>query len=238
MPEEELQDVLTVLKRVVTKDVIAEIERRTRAQAAEPEWMLYRRGMATASICHSFRTWAASIKRPATHPRPHNVGGLLDQVLRLNTFQSASMKRGQETKGVAKVKYLKVITEDGHCARIDNMGFMIWEEMPLLGCSPDGIVMYKCQCCLGRRTLLEVKCPNVVRNSFRKNGEDPISSYYTQTQIGMGVTGTDSCDYFVYQSEKVWKLVNIKFNRKCFHEYVEAVRFIYLEYLFRALRGV
>ncbi|CAN7947270.1 unnamed protein product [Ixodes hexagonus] len=54
MPEEELQDVLTVLKRVLTKDVIAEIERRTRAQAAEPEWMLYRRGMATASICHSF----------------------------------------------------------------------------------------------------------------------------------------------------------------------------------------
>ncbi|CAN7977895.1 unnamed protein product [Ixodes persulcatus] len=62
MPEEELQNVLTELKLVLTKDVIAEIERRTKAQAAEPEWMLYRKGMATASICHSFRTWAESVK--------------------------------------------------------------------------------------------------------------------------------------------------------------------------------
>ncbi|CAN8013128.1 unnamed protein product [Ixodes persulcatus] len=167
MPEEELQNVLTVLKRVLTKDVIAEIERRTKAQAAEPEWMLYRKGMATASICHSFRTWAESVKKPAIHPRPHNVGGLLNQVLRLNTFQSASMKRGQENEGTAKLKYLNVLTKDGHCARIDNMGFMVREEIPFLGCSPDGIVTYICQCCPGRRNLLEVKCPNVVSNSFR-----------------------------------------------------------------------
>lgn len=238
MPEEELQNVLTVLKRVLTKDVIAEIERRTKAQSAEPEWMLYRKGMATASICHSFRTWVASVKKPAIHPRPHNVGGLLDLVLRLNTYQSASMKRGQENEGKAKLKYLNVLTKDGHCARIDNMGFMVWEEMPFLGCSPDGIVTYKCQCCPGRRNLLEVKCPNVLSNSFLKNGKDPKSCNYTQTQIGMGVTGTDSCDYFVYESDTVWKLVNIKFSQKYFDECVEAVRFIYLEYLFRALKGV
>ncbi|CAN8002681.1 unnamed protein product [Ixodes pacificus] len=233
MHEEELQNVLTVLKRVLTKDVIADIERRTKAQAAEPEWMLYRKGMATASICHSFRTWVASVKKPATHPTPHN-----SVVLRLNTFQSASMKRDQWNEGKAKLKYLNVLTMYGHCARIDNMGFMVWEEMPFLGCSPDGIVTYKCQCCPGRRNLLEVKCPNVLSNSFLKNGKDPISCNYTQTQIGMGVTGTDSCDYLVYESDTVWKLVNIKFSQKYFDECVEAVRFIYLEYLFRALKGV
>ncbi|KAG0427586.1 hypothetical protein HPB47_025374 [Ixodes persulcatus] len=148
------------------------------------------------------------------------------------------MKRGQENEGTAKLKYLNVITKDDHCARTDNMGFMVWEEMPFLGCSSDGIVLYKCQCCPGRRNLLEVKCPNVVSNSFLKNGKDPISCNYTQTKIDMGVKGIDSCDYFVYESDMVWKLVNIKFNQKYFDKCVEAVRSIYLEYLFRALKGV
>ncbi|KAG0417186.1 hypothetical protein HPB47_005822, partial [Ixodes persulcatus] len=179
LPEEERENLLEQLKRIMTREAIAEIERLTRAQASSSHWMLYRRGMATASICRGFFTRAKSLK---TQPRPHNLRGLLDKVLQVSTFQSASMKRGQQKEGTAKEKYLSKLVTDGHCPRIENSGLVIWEQMPIMGGSPDGIVVFECECCRGKRVLLEVKCPEVLQNSFCQKTGEPQYVYYTQMQ--------------------------------------------------------
>lgn len=60
LPEEETENLLEQLKRIMTREAIAEVERMTRAQASSSDWMLYRRGMATASICRGFFTRAVT----------------------------------------------------------------------------------------------------------------------------------------------------------------------------------
>ncbi|KAG0419359.1 hypothetical protein HPB47_004173, partial [Ixodes persulcatus] len=179
LPEEERENLLEQLKRIMTREAIGEIERLTRAQASSSHWMLYRRGMATASICRGFFTRAKSLK---TQPRPHNLRGLLDKVLQVSTFQSASMKRGQQKEGTVKEKYLSKLVTDGHCPRIENSGLVIWEQMQIMGGSPDGIVVFECECCRGKRVLLEVKCPEVLQNSFCQKTGEPQYVYYTQMQ--------------------------------------------------------
>lgn len=131
-----------------------EIECLKRAQASSSDWMLYKRGMATAFICHGFFTRAKSLK---TQSWLHNLKGLLDKVLQVSTFKSTSMKRGQQEE-TAEEGHLSMLLKKGYHPRIENSELIIYEQMPITASSPDGFVVFKCECCQGKRVLLEVKC--------------------------------------------------------------------------------
>lgn len=99
-----------------------EIECLKRAQASSSDWMLYKRGMATAFICHGFFTRAKSLK---TQSWLHNLKGLvLDKLLQVSTFKSASLKRGQQEE-TAEEGHLSMLLKQGYRPRIENSGLII-----------------------------------------------------------------------------------------------------------------
>lgn len=188
--------------------------------------------MATSTLVHSFKTKARKLK---TEPRPHNLSGLYKAIMRQSHFQSSAMQKGIEKEGEAREVYRAVMAADGHDVEVCKTGLVIWQQFPLMGCSPDGIVAFKCECCRARQTLLEIKCPVKVANSFSK--DKPKPDYMTQMQVQMGIVGIPTCDFFVYESPDVWRLLTVTFDEALFKECYNAVKFIYTDYLFDAIRA-
>lgn len=213
------------------ENTIDDIQRFTIRQSQSEDWFNCRRGMATSTLVHSFKTKAKKLK---TEPRPHNINGLYKAIMRQSRFKSAAMQKGIEREAEAREMYGVVMVADGHEAVVSETGLIIWKKFPLIGCSPDRIVNFKCQCCRARKTLLEIKCPVKVTNSFSK--DNPKPEYGTQMQVQMGVVGISICDFFVYESPHVWRFLTVPFDEARFQECCEAVKSIYSEYLFDALR--
>lgn len=214
------------------ENTILDIQRCTIEQSSSEEWHEYRRGMATSTIVHSFKTKAHKLQ---TEPRPHNLTGLYKAVTRQNHFQSAAMVKGLQKESEAREVYRAIMTADGHDVEIGETGLVIWQHFPLMGCSPDGVVSFRCECCPARQTLLEIKCPVKVANSFSKDRPKP--HYMTQMQVQMGIVGISTCDFFVYESPDVWRLLRVAFDEARFNDCYNAVKSIYAEYLFDALRA-
>lgn len=70
------------------------------------------------------------------------------------------MKFGIENEAAAKNQYIKLLINKGHQPFIHKVGFVLSEQIPFIGGSPDGLVTYNCQCCLNKRHLLEVSKEN------------------------------------------------------------------------------
>lgn len=211
---------------------VSEIERLTLSQSASDDWHSYRKGIATSTICHMFKTKAHKLK---SEPRPHDLSALMKAVLKSSKFQTKAMKEGSEKESEARRRYISVMNADGHTVVVRQSGFVVSKEFPVVGCSPDGIVNFECACCTGKRSMLEIKCPQKVSNALSK--ENPKPAYFTQIQVQMGVLGIGSCDFFVYECEDVWKLLHIAFQKEYFEQCLSSVRLIYSEYLYNALRA-
>lgn len=220
------------VQQAFNENAISEIERLTVSQSASDDWHSYRKGVVTSTICHMFKTKANKLK---SEPRPHNLSGLFKAVLKSSTFQTKAMKAGSERESEARERYTAIMNADGHTVTVKQTGFIVYKDFPVIGCSPDGIVNFACECCSGKTSMLEIKCPQKISNAFSK--ENPKPAYLTQIQVQMGVLGIHSCDFFVYESADVWKLLHVAFDKEYFEQCCTSVRLIYSEYLFTALRA-
>ncbi|KAM7290207.1 uncharacterized protein ISCGN_026869 [Ixodes scapularis] len=162
------------IRATFSADVCAVIEERTREQSLSEDWLRQRIGMATSTVCHSFKTRAAKCE---IEQMPHNMGPLLKAVLRTSTYQSAAMQRGMSMEGTARDKYVSVVKSRGHTCTVEDRGLLIWNEFPVMGCSVDGLVTFTCACCKGEKRILEIKCLNTVKKAFSKDKPTPL--FYT-----------------------------------------------------------
>lgn len=186
----------------------------------------------TSTVCHSFKTRAKDID---DEPRPHGMRGLLSAISCMSTVQTPAMKEGKDKEPKAIALYMSLLTADGHCPVLEKRGFVIWKDFPVMGCSPDGVVSFDCECCTEKLVLLEVKCPANLKNSF--SGCRPKPLYMTQVQVAMGILNISSCDFFVYRSLTEWRQVTVEFDPKYFNTCVHSVHKLYSEYLFLSLRS-
>ncbi|KAG0443760.1 hypothetical protein HPB47_014559 [Ixodes persulcatus] len=163
------------IRATFSADICAVIEERTREQSLFEDWLRQRIGMATSTVCHSFKTKAAKCE---TEQMPYNIGPLLKAVLRTSTYQSAAMQRGLSMEGTARDKYVSVVKSRGHTCTVEDRGLLIGNEFPVMGCSVEGLVTFTCACCKGEKPILEIKCLNAVKNAFSKDKPTPL--FYTQ----------------------------------------------------------
>ncbi|KAG0432833.1 hypothetical protein HPB47_020461, partial [Ixodes persulcatus] len=124
------------LREIFTDDVIDSVEKSTRAQSSSRDWYLHRRARVTSTVCHSFKTRAKDIDE---EPRPHGMRGLLSAISCMSTVQTPAMKEGKDKEPEAIALYMSLLTADGHCPVLENRGFVIWKDFPVMGCSPDGV---------------------------------------------------------------------------------------------------
>lgn len=144
------EDIYLRLQQTYTQSNIQTITHLTREQADSQYWMLYRKGLITASIAYSVYTRVHTLK---TKMGPHDVRSLLKSVLTEQTVQTPAMSRGIMLERTAKDFYLATTTHQ--TVKLESMGLVIFKEHPCIGASPDGLVT--CNCCVAR--VLEVKCP-------------------------------------------------------------------------------
>lgn len=230
--EDDFDSFVFQLKEAFTDDVIDSVERSTRMQSCSQEWYLHRRARVTSTVCHSFKTRATKMQG---EPRPHDMAGLLKAVSCMSTFQTPAMTQGKDREPEAGAFYMTLLMADGHQPVLEHRGFVIWKDFPIMGCSPDGIVSFDCDCCTEKLTLLEIKCPESLKNSF--SGSQPKPLYMTQIQVAMGILGIPSCDFFVYKSSTEWRQVTVDFDSEYFQTCVRAMLMLYSEYLFASLRS-
>jgi hypothetical protein len=103
--------------------------------------------------------------------------------------------------------------------KVAKCGLFLDKLNPTIGSSPDGIV--RCTCCPD--SCLEIKCPFSMRNTSPSNDNVKLPflngkllktthQYYTQCQLQMCVTGTESC-YFMVWTPHGHLLEKIPFNK-------------------------
>ena len=137
----------------VSSDKVREIERNTREQHLSPLWYSARRFRLTAS------TFGRILHFQHSTPPDSLVRSLLQQ----KNFSTTALEWGKRHESTALSEYTKHHHSLGNCnIVVCKAGFVICEEHPFLGASPDGYVYDShSETAYG---LVEIKCPYKYRN--------------------------------------------------------------------------
>ena len=195
-------------------DKLREIEHNTRDQHLSDVWLFVRRYRLTAS-----RFGEILHRRPSTPP-----DRLVLSILQPKSFSSAATSWGIHNESSAIEAYVKYQQQQKgiDCLTVSPCGFLIDENHPFLGASPDGAV-YDPTSTNHPFGFIEVKCPYSLRNHtpieaghtagffccvhsvgnldvlrLRQNHR-----YYAQVQGQMAVGERKWCDFIVYTTKGI-----------------------------------
>ena len=104
---------------------------------------------------------------------------------RVETFQSAQMRRGNELEPVARFAYEMQTVE-----LVTEASFILHPTIENFGASPDGLV--------GDRGLLEIKAPNTAQHVAVIQSQKHDPQYEWQMLAQMACTGRDWVDFVSY----------------------------------------
>lgn len=216
----ELQESVSSLKTslALPLDRIRDIEQHTRNQSHTSLWFEVRKFRLTASFFG-----AVSRRRPSTSPN-----SLVLSILQRKSFESAATEWGKNNEEKAIELYVRIQQECGHSDLYAcKSGFVISEEYPFLGASPDAAVydpstaksfgLAEVKCPYSCRTITPTEacskpyffctvCPDTGKPKLKKS-----HPYYAQVQGQMGVTKREWCDFVVY-TEKGLSIERIHFD--------------------------
>ncbi|WAR31610.1 ING4-like protein [Mya arenaria] len=195
-----------------SKEQSENVEVETRLQSKSKLWNQFRAGRITASNMRSV---------VFTDPDKPSKS-LVKKICYPETqcFQTEAMKWGTVNERVALKQFVEYTSPKHENLLVRESGFIISEDLPCIGASPDGITA--CDCC--GNACIEIKCPFNARNDkidentcdflVLKNDQLHLSEnhkYYYQIQTQLGVCKQEMC-FFV-----VWTLCDlfikeVKFN--------------------------
>ena len=217
----ELQQRVEELKKTLcmSPQKLREIEQSTRNQNQSSLGFSVRRYRLTASnfgaVCH---------RHPNTPPH-----SLVMQIICNKQFSSAATEWGRSQEPVAREEYVRVQRESGHHSLYTcPSGFMISEQYPYLGASPDGVVHDSSS--ENPFGLLEIKCPFSFRDEaaasdgsfccqikLHSDGKTSLQlkqshPYFCQVQGQMAIAERMWCDFVVYM-EKGISIERVEFDK-------------------------
>lgn len=148
------------------------------------EWFEARRGIPSAS---NFDKIITLIGKPSTQYKKYlyRLAGELVSKSSVETYQSASMKRGIELEPEARELYELI-----NNVKVEKVGFCLEESTFKAGASPDGMV--------GEDGIIEIKCPDIHTHVEYLIKNELPSSYFQQTQGQLLITGRKWCDFVSY----------------------------------------
>lgn len=149
------------------------------------EWKLQRVGKVTASRAHDV---IAKTKTGYSSSRANYRAELVIERLTgqpFEQYQNAAMKWGSDQQAAAQAAY-EFITDHA----VETVGFIDHPRIEMCGASPDGLV--------GRKGLVEFKCPNSATHIETLLGAPIAAAYVTQMQFQMATTGRDYVDFMSF----------------------------------------
>ena len=204
----------------LTPERIRAMERSTVDQSQSPIWYSARRYRLTAStfgrIFHML---------PSTPP-----DCLVKQLLHPQNFSTKATEWGKHHEAIAFDKYVEHQVRNGHTGLVAaKSGFVVCEEYPYLGASPDGCIHDPGS--VDQYGLLEIKCPYKYRDKLpedaaaqsdfccstsKEAGVDVLKLkrghvYYSQIQGQLAITERKWCDFVVFTNKGI-SVERIKFD--------------------------
>lgn len=194
-------------------------------------WLMHRKKRITCSVARPFITYINN-KNPDWDRKIENHLS--------NKFQgSASTAHGIQSEWRGREAY-SVHTG----LKVYQSGLLVNPNIPWLGYSPDGIII--------DQKIIEIKCPvegkkmsidNVILNLkyIDKNVDGDLilkenHSYFTQVQLGMFVTGLNSCDFILYATfDKSVKIISVSYDREYVVKIIPSLMFVYFNYILKRL---
>ena len=179
--------------------IINKIEKLTIGQANNVLWFKYRKHCITASIAHR----VANAERKADEC--FRVRALIAKELHIPLYVPA-MVYGQNSEAKAIQTYVETYKSEHTNLRCLRKGLKLYEDIPYLGASVDGILVCDCH----ESFLVEVKCPYSLRDkSIIEYGNKLIyltpdlqlrktHPYWDQVQMGLGVYGLQKGKFIVW----------------------------------------
>lgn len=205
----------------VTPEKIREVERNTRDQALSLEWFSVRRFRLTASMFGRILHMRSSTPPDA----------LVMTLLYPKQISSPAIEWGKKNESTALNEYTKHYHSLGNTnIVVCKAGFVICEEHPFLGASPDSYIHDPQS--TDAYGLAEIKCPFKYRNMSPfdaakatdfcsqvvtyQDGHSSVElkhthAYYSQVQGQMAITGRKWCDLVIY-TEKGISIERIRFS--------------------------
>ena len=157
-----------------------------------PEWLTYRAGKVTASgICDLMRKTRDG---NYSQTRAAYMGQVVRDRYALRAdpayvpprgYNNAAMQWGTDTEPMARSAYSMLMDTD-----VIEVGFVDHPNIPLAGCSPDGLV--------GEQGLVEIKCPETHSHITTLIERDISNEYIVQIQWQMACTGREWNDFVSY----------------------------------------
>ena len=201
-------------------DKIREIERETIDQSQSSLWYSARRYRLTASM------FGKVLQRlPSTPP-----DSLVKQLLHPQPFSTSATEWGKQHEATALKTYVEHQQRSGHDGLIAvSAGFVVCEEHPFLGASPDAYVNDACS--VDQFGLAEIKCPYKYRDlppEDAASNSDFCSAvsvqagrkvlqlkqnhqYYSQIQGQLAITERMWCDFVIFTNRGI-SVERIKFD--------------------------
>ena len=155
------------------------------------EWLLARRGIATASRANDV---LARLKPKKDEKEGAPAQARIDYAIEL-AFEraaglvmdrpvTAAMARGSDLEPMAREAY-----EIATGAFVDRLGLVLHDELDA-GASPDGLI--------GEDGLIEIKCPYSMERVARIWATNDVGEYVAQVQWQLWILGRAWCDVVVY----------------------------------------
>ena len=192
---------------------IRELEQNTREQYQSLLWYSAPRYRLTASTFGRIYQLL-----PTTPP-----DSLVKQLLHSQSFSTNATEWGKENEPIALQKYVQHQLSTGHTGLVTcSAGFVVSEEYPFLGASPDAFVYDPSS--TNQLGLAEIKCPYKYRElhpedasqqtdfccklSTRSDGTKVVQlkrrhPYYSQIQGQLAITDRKWCDFVVYTKKGI-----------------------------------
>jgi len=115
-----------------------------------------------------------------------------------NKFSDLGHEREPESRA-----FYELLTDNN----VDEVGFVYKDEKKLVGCSPDGLV--------DGGGCVEFKNPKASTMPDYLLSDDMPTCYKVQVQAQMWITGSDWCDFMVYNPDLM--AVHAAYGHKLFH---------------------
>ena len=227
-----------VLKTYYEKSVCEQICDLTVSQSNCDDWYYQRLGRITASNVHTCLHFTG---------RNEN-GSLIKQILGQNSMSNinvASLNHGKKCESKAREMYIEQQRKCHRNFSCKLSGFVISNQVPFIGASPDGVV--ECECC--GEGCIEIKCPysHAEKSASEaacldlKNFEvvegvphlkqNESSAYFCQIQCQLAVTKRDWCDLVVYTHSGIFTQ-RIAFDADMWEKFTERLFVFYRKYVF------
>lgn len=190
----------------VGEDHVAEVERKTRGQAGNPDWKKYRQYTMSSSDFGKFCSrWRSQLKSKTLL----DMDGVLDRVFGVGKDISfvKSIKYGRLYEKSGFAHFQKAHEAEHEASSVVESGIWLCPEDISLGSSPDGMVYCSCH----EKSTLEIKCPltcekeipslKTVKYLTFENGQYGLKKtdgYFYQVQGQMAITKSKLCHFVVY----------------------------------------